>query len=173
MYRRVLRTVCTGVVGTALVVSLLVGVAPPSISTPHSGQTYQVSQYDKALVRLINRARKARGLRPFKLSVRLAQSSDVWSRRLASRTALSHDPNLQRAVVQARCSAVSYIGENVAFDSSSPRSMFQRYMRSPVHRANLLSRRYTQIGTATVVTRSRRGTASHWNTMRFARARCK
>lgn len=130
------------------------------------------SSYDKKLLRLINKARAANGVPALKTTKKLRKAAGKWSKKLAAKRKLSHDPNLRASVSsKAGCSNVMSWGENVAYTSGSASSMFAMYMNSPGHRANILERGYTHVGVTTVKRKASWGNV-HWNTMKFVTARC-
>lgn len=110
---------------------------------------------------LINRQRKARGLRPLRHRKPLATAArrhakDMVRRRFFAHTApgnLTFDRRIRSAGYRGPA-----IGENLAWGSGSlarPAKIVAGWMRSAGHRANILSRRYRAIGVGIV-----RGTPS-------------
>lgn len=123
--RRPRRALLTLVLTTAALLS----TTTPALASP-SGD----------LVSYTNSARADRGLRQLAVSsdlARLAQQHAEW---MAAHQTLAHTSNLEGKV----CCWKS-VGENVGFGSSA-RQVFDAFMGSSSHRANILSSRYTQIG---------------------------
>jgi len=50
-----------------------------------------------------------------------------------------------------RCDGISTAGENIAYGYETPHALVSAWMRSPGHRANILSSSYTQVGIGVVV----------------------
>jgi len=89
----------------------------------------------------INTSRTARNLRPMGQNLELTRKAQAWAEHLARTGRLEHS-NLS--------SGISYrwraLGENVGVGSSI-RSVHTSYMRSPGHRANILSNKFNYVGT--------------------------
>jgi len=101
-----------------------------------------------ATVCLLNRERSARGLGALRLNDRLSLAAERHARDMVVRSYFSHDaPGGADFVDRIRrtgyvSSARSWrVGENLAWGSgelASPRSVVERWMASPGHRANVL-----------------------------------
>lgn len=165
--------------GVALGMFGLAGPAPAKAATVADAATSQQapsprfsSGYDKTLLRLINSARTSRGIAPLKTTKKLSKASGKWSKRIAAKRKLSHDPKLRASVsAKAGCKSVRSWGENVAYTSGSANSMFSMYMNSPGHRANILNTGFTHVGVKSLKRASSWG-GVYWNTMKFVTARC-
>jgi len=105
---------------------------------------------------LINRERTRRGLRRLRANDELARSASAYSREMARRDFFSHVSPGGGTMLQ-RIRRAGYlggargyaVGENLAWGSgsyASPLRTVRGWMASPGHRANILSRRYTEIG---------------------------
>jgi uncharacterized protein YkwD len=105
---------------------------------------------------LINRERTRRGLRRLRANAALSRSASAYSREMARRDFFSHVSPGGGTMLQ-RIRRAGYlggargyaVGENLAWGSgsyASPLRTVRGWMRSPGHRANILSRRYTEIG---------------------------
>ena len=157
----------------------LAGPAPAEAVTVANASTSQSvpaprfsSSYDKTLLRLINNARTSRGIAPLKTTKKLSKASGKWSKKIAAKRALSHDPKLRASVsAKAGCTSVRSWGENVAYTSGSASSMFSMYMNSPGHRANILNNGFTHVGVKSLKRAASWG-GVYWNTMKFVTARC-
>lgn len=125
-------TVQSSQVRTALSVTT---AQAPLAATPTSEQT---------LVKLINTDRVHRGLKAYAVSSALSQVAEAQARRMATQRRLYHNPNLATEVHAWRA-----LGENVAYTSSVTRA-HSLLMGSAPHRANLLSRTFTQVGVGVV-----------------------
>ena len=100
---------------------------------------------------LLNRERAQRGLRPLRLSPRLSQASAGHSRNMVRKGFFQHG-NFVARILNARYvtrrQALS-LGENIAWGTGSlgtPAQTVRAWMHSPGHRANILSRRFRDIG---------------------------
>ena len=92
----------------------------------------------------MNLSRTQRGLRPYAVSSALSVVAQQQAQRMASQQRLFHNPNLTTDVHSWHA-----LGENVAYTSSVSRA-HTLLMNSPPHRANLLSRTFTQVGVGVV-----------------------
>src|SRR3954468_8133333 len=166
--RRPARLLATAVAAVAPVLGAL---APQVMTTPAAASEQTVNSvhlngFEAGLAARINDARRAHGLRSLVVVPGAPDVARRWAWHLASGQTLSHNPNLVGALERAGSSAWTSIAENVGEGSSTdPNSLFQAYMASPPHRANILdsSVRYLGVG---VVERS--GLA--WNTLDFTNA---
>src|SRR3954454_23568368 len=166
--RRPARLFATAV---AAVGPLVGALAPQVMTTPAAASEQTVDSvhlngFEAGLAARINDARRSSGLRSLVVVPGATDVARRWAWRLARAQALSHNPNLVSALQRAGSAAWTAIAENVGEGSSTdPSSLFQAYMASPPHRANILdsSVRYLGVG---VVERS--GLA--WNTLDFTNA---
>lgn len=103
---------------------------------------------------LANGERVARGLSPLKMDSRL---TEVAAEKVADQIArgyLSHyapDGSMVWPLVLRHGYTYTYVGENIALWFGDERSMIDKFMQSPTHRANLLSPNYTDTGIASRV----------------------
>jgi uncharacterized protein YkwD len=109
-----------------------------------------------AILCLLNAERTSRGLRAVRLNARLGRAATLHSGDMVRRKFFAHDSPSGRSVVD-RVRAVGFIprtgtwivGENIAFGSGSlgqPAAIMRAWMESPGHRANILQKRYREIG---------------------------
>jgi uncharacterized protein YkwD len=105
---------------------------------------------------LVNAQRTQRGLRPLKANRRLARAAAGHAGDMVRRDYFSHD-SLSGASFVDRIRRTGYlsgrgawiVGENLAWgsgDRSSPAAIVRAWMNSPGHRANILQRRFREIG---------------------------
>jgi uncharacterized protein YkwD len=116
---------------------------------------------------LINRERAARGLRRLRPNSRLGVAATRHSRDMVRRAYFSHDTagggSFVRRVLSARYvsrRAAWSLGENIAWGAgrlASPAATVDAWMRSPGHRANILSRSFREIGVGIAPGTPRRG----------------
>jgi uncharacterized protein YkwD len=99
---------------------------------------------ERAVVRAINRARHAHGLRGLRSHRRLARAADAHTRSMLRANYFSHGAFSQRVR-----SYVSFrrIGETIAMRTRcSARKVVRMWLNSPPHRAVLLSRGFRRVG---------------------------
>jgi uncharacterized protein YkwD len=141
------------------VCSLLAGAAPASAACANAGVRVTQSNVPQALAAtfcLHNEERAARGLPRLRWSTKLARAAESHSRDMVARRFFAHD-SPGGGTLRGRLDAVGYvprgaswaIGENIAWGSGSyatPQSTMTRWMQSPGHRANILDRRFRDLG---------------------------
>lgn len=125
--------------------------------------------FDQQLVTYVNQARASAGLRPLVASTGLARTASYWSVQMIRGNTggtLAHNPDLRQMVLTNLKTQLVTWGENVASFSGgyTARDIFNLYMSSPGHRANILNPRYRYIGAVTVAG----GAPTAFNTMNFA-----
>jgi uncharacterized protein YkwD len=95
----------------------------------------------------VNASRVAYQLRPLALRTDLSVVARSWAFHMARTGRLAHNPNLTWQVW--RTGHYRWVGENVGYGPNW-QSVQRDLMRSAGHRANILSRRFTQLGIAVV-----------------------
>jgi len=105
---------------------------------------------------LLNRVRARHGLRPFRLNAKLSHAARRHSRDMVRHRYFAHDSrdgrspfDRMRATHYVPRNAAWWLGENIGWGSgtlSEPAAMVRAWMHSPAHRANILSRRFRDIG---------------------------
>lgn len=118
------------------------------------------------IVREVNRVRASRGLKPLTRSPQLASAAVTHSRSMASAGFFKHESadgsafwkRIQRFYPAAGFRKWS-VGENLVWSSPSlsAKRAVQMWLKSPPHRANLLSRNWAQIGLSAVYASSAPG----------------
>jgi uncharacterized protein YkwD len=102
------------------------------------------------LLGLINQERAAQGLSAYAAQGQLQTAARLHSTDMACNGFFSHTGSDGSSVgirVNAQGYSWSWIGENIfAGTSATPQSAFDWWMNSALHRANLLSPNYTEIG---------------------------
>ena len=99
--------------------------------------------FETRVVQLVNVHRTAAGLPRLAVSACADRWAEEWSATMARTKAFQHRPDLRAVMTSCRASAV---GENIAYGTVSADQMMAMWMRSPGHRANILSSRFTHIG---------------------------
>jgi uncharacterized protein YkwD len=162
-------------VALAMAAGLILGsvaVAPSAAAGTRVGATNpriagQHASFDAQLIDHINRARIAHGLPALREASGLTIASAWWSKKMsdgATGGALKHNPTAWTDVTRYGASNRRAWGENVAKlpAGTSAKALFDAYMASPGHRANILSPKYNFIGMGTI------GDDSwHYNTTEF------
>jgi uncharacterized protein YkwD len=166
--RRPIRVLLTA----ALAAGPALGIAvPQTLTTAASASAAQVDSvrlngFEAALVADINRARRAAGMRGLVVVPGATDVARRWSWRMAGGQQLWHNPSIVSNMEHAGSSAWSMLAENVGYGGSAdPKNLFEAYMNSPPHRANILDRSVRYLGIGVV---ERDGIA--WNTMDFVDA---
>jgi len=122
-------------------------------SAPRSAPTIRLA---RAAVCLINNRRISRGLPRLRINNRLSKAAMWHTHDMVHRSYFGHVSSRGRDVVD-RLYRTHYlggrfswaVGENLAWgsgDRGTPREIVQAWMASPGHRANMLDRRYREIG---------------------------
>ena len=88
----------------------------------------------------LNFERASHGLAPLHTSAALRQVAQAWAGQMASSGSLRHNPRLKSQIANWRV-----IGENVGRGGSMS-SLVQAFWNSAEHRANILDRRFSQVG---------------------------
>ena len=90
------------------------------------------------MVRWMNEVRAANGLGPLTVDPGIQWVAVSWSDSMASRQQLSHNPGFGGSIFAERPQAMS-ASENVGRTTGSDRSVFEGFLDSPPHRAEILS----------------------------------
>ncbi|HET7311370.1 MAG TPA: CAP domain-containing protein [Mycobacteriales bacterium] len=167
--RRPARLLATTVAAAAPLLGVL---APAALTTSSASASVQsvdsvrLNGYEAALAAKINNVRRSAGLRALVVVPGATDVARRWAWHLAAAQALSHNPDLVSALEHAGSGAWTEIAENVGEASSTdPSSLFNAYMASPPHRANILDSQARYLGVGVV---ERAGMA--WNTLDFTNA---
>jgi uncharacterized protein YkwD len=162
MTRTPLKTLLFGTLALALLAPALASAEPVpttaascahASATPHS---VSMAALRSSTLCLLNSQRRQRGLRPLRRDRRLARAARRHARDMDARNYFDHTSRGGRSFVD-RIRRAGYlrgarrwtVGENLAWGSgglATPRSIMRAWMNSPGHRANILSRRFREIG---------------------------
>lgn len=93
---------------------------------------------------LVNQSRVRAGLRPLRSNVTLNLKADRWAQQMRNVCRISHSRLADGAPTNWR-----KLGENVG-EGGSITAVHTAYLNSPGHRANIMDRSFTEIGTAAV-----------------------
>jgi uncharacterized protein YkwD len=144
----------------AIVVGSLLLAAPALASTP-------LNTYEKQLVSLINKERAKRGLRAVRVHEKLVTAAQAHSGQMAQGKFFSHDSvEPQGESFSARIVRYGYqrrgyrswkAGEDIYYGAmlfSSPVACVDAWMKSPDHRAVILTKDFRDIGVGAIKTDS-------------------
>lgn len=152
----------------AMVLAVTAAVGLPSAAAAAAPR----DSIDTEFVNLVNQARAQNGLSPVVHSSDLRRLSTSWSDKMATggtSCRLAHNPDAWNQLPSYGAASRTKWGENVASwstDQYSAKDIFDLYMQSPGHRANILGKDYRFIGVATV-SGSGGCAGTDWNTMTF------
>ena len=141
-----------GSVTATLVVTMAVAVLSTAPVAANSGD---INDYYGR----INSFRTANGLAPLAIDGALAASSQSWAQQMAATGVLAHDPGLGSAV-----SGWLKLGENVGFGGGNG-PIWDAFLASPGHAANLLDPEFTHMGVGVVYNGS-----TQWTAHRFMKS---
>jgi uncharacterized protein YkwD len=130
-------------------ITLFSGALLSSFTNVTHSYAAKSSEYNAALfLKKINQVRAAHGARPFTYNKRLAKAAQTHSNLMARRNKMSHNLG---ASLPRRTAKVGYhgaVGENLASGYATLENVIEGWLRSPGHRATLLSKKYTEFGLA-------------------------
>ncbi len=119
-------------------------------NTPEDYSTYQDSEDVSNMVaeelRLVNEERTKAGLKPLTINEKLQPAAMTRAEEI-TRLFEHERPDGREVWSVYKDYGVSYraVGENIAYGQTSPKDVMNSWMNSPGHRANILSRDYSQI----------------------------
>jgi hypothetical protein len=127
-----------GVILVAVTAMLLVPLAPAQ------AQSSPVAD-EQAFVAMVNQLRASRGLPALRVDAELTSHGRAWAQRMAEAGAISHNPHFASQVQQNW----RKVGENVGVGGDVA-SLFDAFVASPTHLANLVHPEFTHIGVGVV-----------------------
>ena len=145
------RTLAAALVACSAAVVLL-PASPAHAGTP--------AEDEYAFLQKHNQARVNAGLAAMRWDAELASTARSWSAKMARDGRISHDPNLGQVAGQVEPDWRS-IGENVGV-GYSVQSLFDAFMGSSGHRANIMKAAYNRVGIGVV-----HSGGKIWVTVRF------
>jgi uncharacterized protein YkwD len=117
----------------------LLGLAPLALAP----EAHAAADPRAQLLELVNAARFWNGAAPLSLDPALSASSCSWNEHLIAQGNLTHDPNL--AAAGALEPGWRILGENLGLGPDVT-AIFDAYVASPAHFANMIDRRFSRIG---------------------------
>ena len=141
-------------VGTSEIIAANPQVANPDLIYP--GQILYIPQvpdavrsYETEVIRLVNVQRAQNGLAPLAENWELSRVARWKSQDMSSNGYFSHNsPTYGTPFQMMRSFGLTYrsAGENIDYGQRTPAAVVNAWMNSSGHRANILSKSYTQIG---------------------------
>lgn len=114
---------------------------------------FKIGQYnptfEEQVVKLVNEKRAAAGLKALKSTSSLNNAAEKKSKDMRDKGYFSHtSPTYGNLPSMLQKFDISYkaAGENIAAGQTTPASVVSSWMKSPGHKANILSKKYTHIG---------------------------
>jgi uncharacterized protein YkwD len=144
-----------GAIGLAVVVAALLAGSALAAPAKPSSQASSLSSLESGVLSDINAVRESHGLAPLRFSDALASAARLHSQEMAAAGFFSHNSGDGSAFwkrVQRFYSPSSHgywsVGENLLWSSPDvdPAGALKMWMDSPVHRANLLTARWREVG---------------------------
>ena len=108
-----------------------------------------VTEYEKEVVRLVNKERTSRGLSPLTQNWELSRVARYKSQDMKEKKYFSHtSPTYGSPFEMIRSFGISYrtAGENIARGYATPKAVVDGWMNSSGHRANILNSSFKEIG---------------------------
>jgi uncharacterized protein YkwD len=142
----VLAHVRTGLALT-LVAAVLVALPAAAQARRSQRERSRVDRVERAVQRAVNSVRARVGLRTLRLDRRMSYGAALHSEQMARRLVAAHGAWGPRL---GHFAGVPTVGEVIGWvgggDAGQPGSVVAMWMRSPIHRAVLLSNRFGRIG---------------------------
>jgi uncharacterized protein YkwD len=113
----------------------------------------KLTEEEQAVLDQTNAQRKAAGLPELVPNEKLFEAARAHSANMARHNRMSHVLDGKTHADRARAAGYEgwYLGENIAWNQRTAEEVLGSWMRSSGHRANILSRTYTEIGVAVSV----------------------
>lgn len=112
-------------------------------------QMTAIKSFENQVIQLTNAERTKRGLPPLKANWQLSRVARYKATDMRDKNYFSHtSPTYGSPFTMIKDFGLSYTaaGENIAAGQTTPKAVVTAWMNSPGHRANILSKSYTQIG---------------------------
>jgi uncharacterized protein YkwD len=141
--------------------------AEPSVRTAW-GKDFLLAQnnYQSELLDLINNARQEIGLPPLRFSSSLSRAAQAHAEDLVQNNYVLGHVGSGGSSVSDRAQRAGYssrfVGENAAAGDSTPNKIFDQWMNSRGHRANMLNSDYTEVGIGYVLNASETTYKHYW-----------
>ncbi|NJM96742.1 MAG: CAP domain-containing protein [Phormidesmis sp. RL_2_1] len=109
----------------------------------------QLTGFFSELLTLTNKARQDAGVGPLRFSYQLGQSAQNYAQYMGTANFFSHtglDGSNPTSRIAATGYQAQYVGENLGAGYTNATSVFQGWMASAGHRANILAADFTEVG---------------------------
>lgn len=135
------------VAATTAVLSTGAALVPAQAQAFTTVNGVRLNAFEARITALINNARTSRGMRALVVAPGTTDLARKWSMNQAVKNTLYHNPALVNGIVRHGSAVWHQVGENVGRGWGAD-SLFNAYMNSPGHRANILDAgmRYLGIG---------------------------
>jgi uncharacterized protein YkwD len=109
---------------------------------------FQMSKEEKRLFDLTNQERKKHDLPALKPSPLLFKIARAHSANMAKQHKMDHVLDGKKSADRVKAAGYRYLstGENIAFGNYPPEKLMEAWMGSKLHRANILNKKFTEIG---------------------------
>ena len=117
----------------------------------------KLDAFEMEVVALTNGIREARGLGALRIDLALSEAAESHSLDMAQNRFFGHvSSDGDRLADRTRDAGYDsrYVGENIAAGHDTPQQVVDSWMRSPMHRANILNPKFNEIGVGFVEDRS-------------------
>ena len=132
-----------------MVRSLLLSAAA-FLAAPAMADDLKLSEDEKAVIELTNAERKKADLPPLTANPKLFAAARAHAGNMAKQDKLAHE--LDDKTAEDRLKAASYkysrYGENIGWKYDTPKVAIAAWMDSPIHKENILTKDFTEIGVA-------------------------
>lgn len=124
----------------------------PSLIYPNQKITIPAiseKNFEGKVVQLVNQKRAQAGLKPLAHNWELSRVARYKSMDMRDQGYFSHtSPTYGSPFTMIKSFGISYraAGENIAMGQSTPQAVVDAWMKSPGHRANIMSTQFTEIG---------------------------
>ncbi len=114
--------------------------SPENVTTPSSSQiitTYNSTEDEKELARLINNYRSSKGFNQMEIINHISYKAQEHNLYMIERNVVNHDNFENRANNIMEVLGAVKVAENIAFNYSSPVAALTSWLESPNHKENL------------------------------------
>ena len=166
--RRFLALLLAPVVGALL--ATLAPAAPAQASPLYAINGVHLNAHEAGLANYINRARRGAGLAPVRVVPGTTDVARRWAAAMARARTMKHNPGFAAQVGRSGSPRWTKVSENVGYASAcNVKQLFDAYMKSPGHRANIMDRKMRFVGIGSVDRADRKWPCGIvYNTMNFA-----
>lgn len=125
-------------------------IDPLASQFPGCSEPPQADAWRAQLMTLVNRERTAQGLNPLTESPVLQRQAEQYACEMITYRFFDHRNPVTGSTLGERTEQFGYafqvVGENLAAGQTSPQQVFNDWMNSPGHRANILDPRFLELG---------------------------